>query len=183
MSDDIERLKEKYPDPWTEIHRLIQLNESLQQQLKQSLDGNQELRDLLKDLQAKLDVLIAQSKKRNKRDYGKKTEKHNPRPAISKPEQGVSPDRTGENNKKTGIKHILENAKNVPHDPVRHQVKPENMHCPSCAVETVHVSDALTYQLEMVSASLRIIEHLQETRKNHARPFQAATPVRACSEK
>lgn len=164
MSDEIERLKEKFPDPWAEIHRLIQLSESLQRQLQQALDGNEEMRALLKDLQSKLDVLIAQSKKRNKRDYGKKTEKHNPRPTASKPKPASGVDNAGENNKETGIKHILNNAKNVPHDPVRHQVKPEDMLCPDCSVETVHVSNGLTHQLEMVSASLKILEHLQETR-------------------
>lgn len=162
--DELERLKEKYPDPWAEIHRLIQLNEALQHQLQQALDGNDELRTLLKDLQAKLDELIAQSKKRNKREYGKKTEKHNPRPAISKPKPASGADTAGERNKGVGIKHILDNAKNVPHEPVKHPVKPEDMLCPHCSVETKHVSDVVTYQLEMVSASLKIIEHLQETR-------------------
>ncbi|MCC7528989.1 MAG: IS66 family transposase [Candidatus Melainabacteria bacterium] len=159
MSDEVTRLN-------AEIHRLLQQNEDLQRQLKQSLDGNEELRELLKDLQAKLDVLIAQSKKRNKKDYGKKTEKHNPRPAEVKPKTKPA----GKSNsaadfeKSTGIKHILENAKNLPHEPITHSVKPEDSLCPDCTIETVFVSSLLTHQLEMVSASLKILEHHQETR-------------------
>lgn len=78
MEDEISRLQEKYFEALAEIQRLTKLIEDLQRQLQQSLDGNDEQRAMLKDLQAKLDVLIAQSKKRNKRDYGNKTEKHNP---------------------------------------------------------------------------------------------------------
>lgn len=164
MADDLTKLKEKYPDPWVEIQRLVQMNEGLQRQLQQALDGNEELRMLLKDLQAKIDVLIAQSKKRNKRDYGNKTEKHNPRPALlqSKPKTGIADG--PEKNSSIGIKHILENAKNLPHEPVEHFVRADATVCPECSVETVFVSNLLTHQLEMVSASLKVLDHLQETR-------------------
>lgn len=162
MEDNTDPLNERNDKFLSDNQRLFQQNESLQQQLTQALKGNEELRALLKDLQAKLDVLIAQSKKRNKRDYGKKTEKHNPRPATTSPKPGA--EKTGKGKTEAGIKHILENAKNVPHDPVHHPVKPEDVRCPDCSVDTIHVSNALTHQLEMVSASLKIIEHLQETR-------------------
>ncbi len=164
MSDDVIQLK-------TENQRLAQQNELLQQQLEhlqkqleQSLSGNEELKQLLKDLQAKLDVLIAQSKKRNKRDYGNKTEKHNPRPAMAPttPKPNTSAD--SENTASTGIKHILENAKNLPHESVHYSIKPEQTVCPECCVETTFVSNLLTHQLEMVSASLKVLEHHQETR-------------------
>ncbi|MBX9667955.1 MAG: IS66 family transposase [Candidatus Obscuribacterales bacterium] len=157
MGDDVKQLNE-------EIIRLVQQNETLQRQLTQALEGNEELRALLKDLQAKLDVLIAQSKKRNKRDYGKKTEKHNPRPATSTPKPAADAELSDQNNKTTGIKHILENAKNIPHETVPHKVKPEDLLCPDCSVETVLVGNVITHQLEMISASLKILEHLQETR-------------------
>ncbi|MBZ0186258.1 MAG: hypothetical protein K8F91_08430 [Candidatus Obscuribacterales bacterium] len=64
------------------ISRDQRLSELLNQlQLKESVEGNKELRKQLKDLQEKLDVLLVQLKKRNRRDYGNKTERHNPRPA------------------------------------------------------------------------------------------------------
>ena len=65
----------------TENQRLSELLNQLQLQLKESVEGNKELREQLKDLQEKLDVLLVQLKKRNRRDYGNKTERHNPRPA------------------------------------------------------------------------------------------------------
>lgn len=166
MSDadfaELLRLREENVRNREEISRLTRLIEELQQQLKQALDGNEELRQLLKDLQSKLDVLIDQSKKRNKRDFGKKTEKHNPRPAAAKPQTRA--ERSSKNKRSTGIKHILENAKHLPHEPVPHVVKPEDSVCPDCNVETVFVSNLITHQLEMVSASLKVLEHCQETR-------------------
>jgi len=156
VSDEVKKLN-------AEIQRLVRQNADLQRQLQQALDGNEELRKLLKDLQAKLDILIAQSKKRNKKDYGKKTEKHNPRPAANQTKTR-KPFTVADNSNNVGIKHIIENAKNLPHEPVVHSVKPELISCPSCLVDTVFVGNALSHQLEMVSASLKIIEHLQETR-------------------
>ncbi len=164
MEDEISRLQEKYFEALAEIQRLTKLIEDLQRQLQQSLDGNDEQRAMLKDLQAKLDILIAQSKKRNKRDYGNKTEKHNPRPALTQPKPKTGVANGPEKNAFTGIKHILENAKNLPHEPVPHLVKPDANVCPGCSVATVFVSNLLTHQLEMVSASLKVLDHLQETR-------------------
>jgi transposase len=157
LSNETARLNE-------EIQRLVQQNADLQRQLKQALDGNEELRELLKDLQAKLDVLIAQTKKRNKRDYGNKTEKHNPRPARLQAKEKTAPGAKPGNAASTGIKHILENAKNLSHEPVQHSVNPEDIVCPDCSVDTDFVSNLLTHQLEIVSASLKVLDHLQETR-------------------
>jgi transposase len=163
MQDD---LREKFLQSQIEIKRLTSLIEDLQRQLKRALDGNEEQRQLLKDLQAKLDVLISQSKKRNKRDFGKKTEKHNPRPAPGKPKQALpgNSGTTSNTDKSTGIKHISQNAKNLTHQSVQHSVAPENMFCPTCIVETEFIGNLLTQQLEMVSASLKILDHCQETR-------------------
>jgi transposase len=161
MDDEISQLREKYPDPWAEIHRLLALVEDLQRQLKLQLDGNDELRKLLKDLQEKLEVLIVQTKKSNKRKYGKTTERHNPRPASA---ATTKPDAASKADKATGTKHILDNAQNLPHEPVEHPVKPEDSICPSCNIETDFVSNLLTHQLEMVSSSLKILDHNQETR-------------------
>jgi transposase len=158
-----ENFQQKYLESRVEIQRLTSLIEDLQRQLKQAIEGGEEQRQLLKDLQAKLDVLIAQTKKRNKREYGPKTEKHNPRPAATQPKPATAAV-TSAKNKSTGIKNIIENAKNVPHETVQHTVAPEIAICPTCIVPTQFVSNLLTQQLEMVSASLKILDHCQETR-------------------
>jgi hypothetical protein len=160
MEKDLER---KYLESQKENQRLATLIEDLQRQLKLALDGNAELCTLLKSLQVKLDELIAQTKKRNKREYGKKTEKHNPRPAATQPKpKSSNPD--SPNAKSKGAKHILDNAEKLPHEPVHHSVKPEQTICPTCTVETEFVSKLCTQQLEMVSACLKILDHKQETR-------------------
>ncbi|PZM81778.1 MAG: hypothetical protein DKT66_18180, partial [Candidatus Melainabacteria bacterium] len=164
MNKDFAQLQKDYAEAQSEIKRLTKLIENLQRQLQQALDGNEEMRQLLKDLQAKIDVLIAQSKKRNKRDYGNKTEKHNPRPALLQSKLKTSIADGPEKKSSIGIKHILENAKNLPHEPVEHFVRADATVCPECSVETVFVSNLFTHQLEMVSASLKVLDHLQETR-------------------
>lgn len=107
--------------------------------------------------------MIAQTKKENKRKHGKKTEKHNPRPAQPKENDVACPSASG-NKQSSGIKHIIENAQHVPNEPVPHKVRPEDLFCAHCNVETDFVSNLLTHQLEMVSASLKILQHSQETR-------------------
>jgi transposase len=164
MNDDPSPWEQKYFEAINENQRLTKLIEDLQRQLQESIHGNNELRKLLADLQVQLDILIAQSKKRNKRDHGNKTEKHNPRPAAVQPDRKPQTSDASKDENSTGIKHILENAKNLPHEPVPHKVKTEDSICPECAVEIVFVSDLVTHQLEMVSASLKILEHHQETR-------------------
>jgi transposase len=179
-SQKIARLQKENADLLAHISKLNDTIGQLREQLKQALVGGEEQRKLLKDLQEKLDVLIAQSKKRNKRDYGKKTEKHNPRPAVGRTEAAAA-DEAAEKGKSTGIKHILENAKNLPHEPVQHSIKPEDMLCPDCSVETVPVSNLLTHQLEMVSASLKVLDHLQETRACPRCKQHITTAEKPCS--
>ncbi|MCA9818514.1 MAG: IS66 family transposase [Cyanobacteria bacterium HKST-UBA01] len=161
MRDDTD-LQKRLLESLAENQRLTALVETLQQQLQQSLDSNKKLEVLLADLQGKLDILIVQTKKRNKRDYGKKTEKHNPRPALDQKMDHSSAAPAPE--KSIGIKHILKNAANVSREPLHHPVKPEDSVCPDCRVATVFVGNTLTHQLEMLSASLKVIDHLQETR-------------------
>lgn len=126
----------------------------LSQQLKASLDGNAELRALLIEMQNKLDKLIAQRKKRNRDDHGPKTERHNPRPAL--PGGAVKPQ------ERKHRKHILE--QNLPTESVPHKVSPAESICPDCAVETVFVSNEVTYQLEKMINSIKRLQHEQETR-------------------
>jgi transposase len=163
VQEDFER---RYHEAQAEAQRLASVIEELRQQLKQSNEANEELRQLLRDLGEKLDQLIAQKKKRNKRDYGKKTEKHNPQPALEQPQDAIRSDRNRKNSrdKSTGTKHILENANNLPHEAVQHKVSPQDCICPTCNIETELVGSLLTHQLEMVSASLKILDHSQETR-------------------
>jgi len=167
LEEELERLRRENLQSQEDIRRLTAVIEDLRQQLKQALDGNEEQRQLLKDLQAKLDVLITQTKKRNKSEYGKRTEKHNPRPApVADVKPKIAP-KAGDSKpktKSTGKKHILDNADHLPSEPVPHSVKPEDAVCPECAVETVRLGSLVTHQLEMVSASLKVLEHLQETR-------------------
>jgi transposase len=180
MNEDFNQLQQKYSDSQIEVKRLTELIQDLQQQLKQALDGNDELRNMLKELQGKIDDLIAQMKKRNKREYGKKTERQNPRPAATS-------ERTNKNNendaaeKATGIKHILQNAENLPHEPVHHPVTAEHSVCPNCTVETVFVSNTLSHQLEMISASLKILDHFQETRACPKCKQYIVTAEKGCS--
>jgi transposase len=156
-------LEQRYLESQQEIQRLTALIDDLHRQLKLALDGNAELCALLKSLQVKLDQLIAQTKKRNKREFGGKTEKHNPRPAATQPKPRSS-SADSPSAKSKGSKHILENAQKLPHEPVHHSVKPEQIVCPTCTVETEFVSNLCTQQLEMVSACLKILDHKQETR-------------------
>ena len=168
VKDENAQLREENLRAQKEIERLTHLLEDLRRQLQQALDGNEELRKLMKDLQAKLDVLIVQTKKDNKKKHGKTTEKHNPRPAptIVKPQPQTTDKTTApaSKGKSSGKKHILDNARHLPHEQVPHFVSPEEAICPTCSIETDRIDSQLTHQLEMISASLKIIEHCQETR-------------------
>lgn len=143
-----------------EIKRLTAIIEDLRTQLEQQLKANEELREMLKKLQVQLDSLLVQKKKRSTREYGKKTEKFNPRPALSKNTTLESDAKV----RKPGIKHIVENAENLPTERISYQVEDEHRNCPSCDIETEFVKNVLSQQLEMVSSSLKVLQHCQETR-------------------
>lgn len=95
----------------------------LEKQLESANEANAELRKLLKDLQDKLDILIVQFKKRNRRDFGNKTERHNPRPAADSA-LAVEPAKPKTPAQRNHKKHILE--QDLPIQPVPHSVKPED---------------------------------------------------------
>jgi transposase len=136
----------------------------LSQQLKEALEGNAELRALLVELQAKLDKLLQQKKKRDRKDFGSQTERHNPKPAMATDsaieEPKVKPPKQPIN--RNHSKHIR--FQNVPTDPVPHKVKDADMVCPDCQVETVFVRNEISYQLEKVLQSIKRLEHQQEVR-------------------
>ena len=146
------------------IARLTTTIAELQEQLKQALEGNTELRALLVELQTKLDKLLAQKKKRDRKDYGPQTERHNPRPAAS---TSIAPDEAEPQARKqptnrNHTKHIL--GQNLPTEPVPHMVKDADRCCPGCQVETVFVRNQITYQLEKILHSIKRFEHQQEVR-------------------
>ena len=131
----------------------------LQIQLREALNGNVELRAQLTDLQLKLDALIIQLDKRNRRDFGKKTERHNPRQA---PTTGIDKATNNGSKNKNHQKHI--HWQNLTTQPVPHTVKPEELLCPRCQVETEIVGHDVTYQLERLLGSIVRLEHQQEVR-------------------
>ena len=137
----------------------------IQQQLKDSLEGNKELSQQLKGLQGKLDILITQMNKRNQRDYGPKTERHNPRPALAIANAPV--DNAAVKPPKKPVarnheKHIL--AQQLPPEPVHHSVSSEKSLCPTCAIATTVFDHEVTYQLEKLSQTLKLLEHRAEVR-------------------
>lgn len=142
----------------TEVNRITS---ELTEQLKLSLQGNRELNHQLKDLRNKLDILLQQQKKSKNREFGSKTEKHNPRPALTaqprppKSKPATPKDRNHE-------KHI--HSQNLPIEHVHHYVDADKKICPTCLVDTVRVSDQISHQLERITSTLKKLEHLQEVR-------------------
>jgi len=134
-------------------------------QLTESLAGNKALRDQLKDLQEKLDILIVQFKKRNRKDFGSKTERHNPQraleqPTVRKKPQAIKEPKSPDND--TSRKHIR-NQK-LPGEPITHSVAPEDAVCPNCLIDTAFVGNKLSYQLDKIVHSIKYLEHQQEVR-------------------
>lgn len=135
------------------LHDLI---DQLRNQLSQSISANEELRDLLKDLQAKLDTLIVQQQKRNRKDYGKKTEKHNPRPALSAQPASDTAPRNGKNILRTKkIEELL------PEDIV-HTVPEAERQCRDCLVDKIELGTDVSYQLDRIIGTMKRLRHIQE---------------------
>ena len=61
------------------VSRLEHTIAELRHQLSEAVDGNSELKQQISVLQEKLDRILFQLEKKNKKDFGKKTERHNPR--------------------------------------------------------------------------------------------------------
>jgi transposase len=136
----------------------------LQKQLEASNRANAEQHKLLTNLQDKFDILITQMKKRNQRDFGSTTERHNPKPALATQDTATllrtKPKR--EPKPRNHVKHIL--TQNLPTEPVPHHVKPEYLMCPDCDIETDFVRNEITYQLERLTHTLKRLQHEQEVR-------------------
>lgn len=142
----------------------VKLIDQLQEEPKASREGNEQLRQQIKELQEKLDILIFQMKKRNRKDFGDKTERHNPRPATEKKSFPTFRKRNQakENKIEQGEKHILQQS--LPTETIRHELPTEQCICPNCEIETVYVRDQITYQLEKISHTLKRLQHEQEVR-------------------
>jgi len=143
---------------YQELLRLREENKELKKQLQEIISAN-------KDLQEKLDIIIAHMKKRNRKDFGQKSEKYNPRPALT-----VAPEILAETialpSEETGKKkirrpkHIL--TQNVETKIVEHKVKPEDIPCSLCSTDRTCIGSEITYQLERYSQSLKQLQHVQE---------------------
>ena len=161
MSDsdwqELQQLRTEYPAALAENKRLQDLVEQLTQQSKESAKTNEELRKLLTDLQAKLDTLIVQQKKRNRRDYGKKTERYNPRPALLQTESGA----TTRSVRQKDIARLAQ-IENLPAEDVRYAVTAEDRFCQNCQVNKIMIGEEVTYQLERIISTMKRLRHIQE---------------------
>ena len=159
----------------SELSRLRKENEeqrkalaTLSAQLSEALAGNKELLAQIKELQQKLDILLVQYKKRNRKDFGPKTERRNPQKAIEQPSAPKKPKAVGSAADDAGSdgnvsrKHIHRHK--VPTEPVEHPVSEEDAICPNCQIETAPVGIKLSYQLDKIVNTLRRYEHQQEVR-------------------
>lgn len=152
---------------YKELLSLREENKELRKQLQETIENNKQLGQQLKELQDKLDILITQMKKRNQRDYGPKTERHNPKPALAvaeAPTDIVTIEPPKKPVARNHEKHILELVQQLTPEPVHHSVSPEELLCPTCIVETVAWGQKVTYQLEKLTQTLKLLEHRTEVR-------------------
>jgi transposase len=160
-SQKIARLEQENARLNATITALNETLSELREQLKQAQEGNSELRTLLAALQVKLDALLEQKRKRNRKDFGPHTETFNPRPAPAaaepRPEQAEPKPKNATHKKNIHLQKL-------PTRPIEHKVPPELTTCPDCNVETVFVRDEITYQLEKLLNTLERLEHRQEVR-------------------
>lgn len=151
--------KELYYNSQEEILRLTKL-------LEEALSGNKDLQEQLKQLQDQLDKVLHQLEKKNKREYGKKTERHNPRPAqssdkkVKKEEFPKPPVPDNAQQPKPPSPAGIE----LKPEPVEHKVDASASICPNCHAETSFLSTHVSYQLERIVGALKKLEHRQELR-------------------
>lgn len=153
--------KELYLELQKENHRMAQM-------LEDALAGNKDLQEQMKQLQSKLDRVLEQLKKKNKKEHGSKNERHNPRPAseANKTKSPLPPEPPPTDEECAGNPSLEELVKagKLDADPVNHNVDPFTAICPECQVETDYFSTQVTWQLEHLIGSLRVLKHLQEVR-------------------
>lgn len=148
--------KQLYKNLLVEYTQLKAMLEQMQKNMQASLEGNNELRQQLKEVQEKLDALLAKKKNRDRKDFGQKNEGRNPRPAPS-----VTTDRRQRN---TDTQDAIPEEPELPREVVEHQVPEDQKVCPQCNVDTTVVGSTVTAQLESLLHSLKWVDHHQETR-------------------
>lgn len=163
------------------VQELTEQIAALREQLQEALAGNADLKQQLKDLQNKLDEVLFQIKNLNRQNHGPTTEHHNPRqgPSTSLDEEDIEVDpseeaadsdvgkrlkheATKEKRPRNHTKHI--NEQNLPGQEVTHSVKPEDLLCPHCQVDTVFMSYLETSQIERIVNALVLLKNRQEVR-------------------
>jgi len=154
---ELQRLHSEHAAALAENKNLHTLIEQLTKQIEESTKANEELRKILLDLQAKLDTLVVQQKKRNRRDYGKKTERYNPRPAqaVEGSDTIAAPVRIKDNDR-------IALMEKLPVKPVPHKVPDNERNCPDCGVERIFIGEDITYQLDRITSTIRRLRHVQE---------------------
>ncbi|MGH9438650.1 MAG: IS66 family transposase [Terriglobia bacterium] len=162
-----------------QIEDLLRQIAVLQKQLQEALDGNADLKQQLKEFEGKLDELIFQIKNLTRQDHGPTTEHHNPRQgsthdsidednddaeeAADKDAAARLKDRaTKEKRPRNHKKHI--NEQKMPVKEVQHMVKPDELICPHCQVETTFMTYLETSQIENLVNALVRLKHMQEVR-------------------
>lgn len=150
---DYEQLYKNLLVEYTQLKAML---EQMQKNMQAALEGNNELRQQLKEVQEKLDALLAKKKNRDRKDFGQKNEGRNPRPAVA-----ATNDRR-QRNADPFDGNTEEHE--LPREVVEHQVPDEQKVCPHCEVETQVVGSTVTAQLESLLHSLKWVDHHQETR-------------------
>jgi transposase len=156
------------------IEDLLRQVAVLQGQLRETLQGNKELKKELKAFQNRLDELLFQIKNLTRQDFGPTTEHHNPRQAPAdlgedqnEPSAGEVGPRlksraTKEKRPRNHKKHIKD--QNLSTRDVVHPVTGEALLCPDCQVEKVLVRYLETSQIERMVGALVKLKHMQEIR-------------------
>jgi transposase len=162
-----------------QIQDLITQIGALQQQLKEALAGTSS-KAQIDQLQTRLDKLLFQIKNMKREEFGPKTERHNPRQGPPPPEsEDLDENDSSDNNfdnvssrlkkaatRETSARNHTKHAKKqqLPEQDKKYQVKPEDLHCPDCQIETTVVKFVETAQIERIVDSLVRLNHLQEVR-------------------
>lgn len=169
---EIQKLKTALAKEKAEKKVLEARHQEIKAQLQEAVLGNKALMALLQDVQAKLDKLIFQRNKRNKKDFGTSNEHHNPSPAPAAEavESGTEDESAALEQLKPKVKANRNHKKhalgdeNLPVRPVPHKVAVDKICCPTCSIDTVFVKNELTYQIERIAVTLEKLEHQQEVR-------------------
>lgn len=137
----------------------------LNKRLSDSATSNSELKQQLSEMQQSLDRLLYQLDKRNKKDFGKKTER-NPRQAADDspselPSGNPAPEK--KSNKNENHKKNI-NLQNLSVVQAKHVVNAKDVQCPTCLIETKVIAETLTSQLDRLRSSIVRLEHHQEVR-------------------